>query len=189
MREQRDDTIAPSPRRPAPARSRSCGCRARKARAIGVALTGVEARPRAARRSARSAPPTARRSITASRCISPAPHSYTGEDVLELHGHGGRVVTDALLARAYALGARLAEPGEFTQRAFLNDKLDLLQAEAVADLVASGSVAAARAALRSLDGEFSARVAALQAALTQLRVKVEAWLDFPEEEIRLRRRR
>jgi tRNA modification GTPase len=113
----------------------------------------------------------------------PAPASYTGEDVVELHGHGGAVVSDRLLARAFALGARAAEPGEFTLRAFLNGKLDLLQAEAVADLVASGSASAARAALRSLDGEFSARVAAIQSALTQLRVKIEAWLDFPEEEL------
>jgi tRNA modification GTPase len=88
-----------------------------------------------------------------------------------------------LLARAFALGARPAEPGEFTLRAFLNDKLDLLQAEAVADLIASGSATAARAAVRSLDGEFSARIAALQAALTELRVHLEAWLDFPDEEL------
>jgi len=113
----------------------------------------------------------------------PAPNSYTGEDVVELHGHGGRTVSDRLLERAFTLGARGAEPGEFTLRAFLNDKLDLLQAEAVADLVASSSASAARAALRSLDGQFSARVAAIQAGLTQLRVKIEAWLDFPEEEL------
>jgi tRNA modification GTPase len=113
----------------------------------------------------------------------PAPSSYTGEDVVELQGHGGAVVSDRLLARALALGARIAEPGEFTLRAFLNGKLDLLQAEAVADLVASGSAGAARAALRSLDGEFSARVATIQSALTRLRVKIEAWLDFPEEEL------
>jgi tRNA modification GTPase len=113
----------------------------------------------------------------------PAPNSYTGEDVVELHGHGGKIVTDRLLARTFALGARAAEPGEFTLRAFLNDKLDLLQAEAVADLVSSGSATAARAALRSLDGQFSARVGEIQAALTRLRVKIEAWLDFPEEEL------
>jgi tRNA modification GTPase len=113
----------------------------------------------------------------------PAPHSYTGEDVVELQCHGGRVVSDALLARAYALGARAAEPGEFTLRAYLNDKLDLLQAEAVADLIGSGSLQAARAAQRSLDGEFSAAVAVLQSALTKLRVRVEAWLDFPDEEL------
>ena len=113
----------------------------------------------------------------------PAPHSYTGEDVVELQCHGGRVVSDALLKRAYALGARAAEPGEFTLRAYLNDKLDLLQAEAIADLIASGSLQAARAAQRSLDGEFSAAVATLQAALTKLRVRIEAWLDFPDEEL------
>lgn len=113
----------------------------------------------------------------------PAPHSYTGEDVVELQCHGGRVVSDALLKRAFALGARAAQPGEFTLRAYLNDKLDLLQAEAIADLIASGSLQAARAAQRSLDGEFSAAVATLQAALTRLRVRIEAWLDFPDEEL------
>ena len=113
----------------------------------------------------------------------PAPHSYTGEDVVELQCHGGRVVSDALLQRAFALGARAAEPGEFTLRAYLNDKLDLLQAEAIADLIASGSLQAARAAQRSLDGEFSAAVATLQTALTKLRVRIEAWLDFPDEEL------
>ena len=113
----------------------------------------------------------------------PAPHSYTGEDVVELQCHGGRVVSDALLKRAFALGARAAEPGEFTLRAYLNDKLDLLQAEAIADLIASSSLQAARAAQRSLDGEFSAAVATLQAALTKLRVRIEAWLDFPDEEL------
>jgi tRNA modification GTPase len=113
----------------------------------------------------------------------PAPHSYTGEDVLELHGHGGKVVLEALVARAVALGARRANPGEFTQRAFLNDKLDLAQAEAVADLIDAGSLAAARAALRSLQGEFSAAVHDLVEALIELRMWVEAAIDFPEEEI------
>jgi tRNA modification GTPase len=113
----------------------------------------------------------------------PAPHSYTGEDVLELHGHGNPLVQDALIKRIVALGARLAMPGEFTQRAFLNDKLDLAQAEAVADLISAGSVTAARAAMRSLQGEFSARVHELVAALTRLRVYLEAAIDFPEEEI------
>ncbi len=111
------------------------------------------------------------------------PHSYTGDDVLELHGHGNPVLQDALIARIVALGARLAMPGEFTQRAYLNDKLDLAQAEAVADLVNAGSVTAARAAMRSLQGEFSARVHTLVAALTALRVYLEAAIDFPEEEI------
>ena len=113
----------------------------------------------------------------------PAPRSYTGEDVVELHGHGGRVVSDWLLARVLELGASAAQPGEFTLRAFLNDKIDLIQAEAVADLVDSGSQLAARAALRSLDGQFSTSVQALQTQLTQLRVQIEAWLDFPDEEL------
>jgi tRNA modification GTPase len=113
----------------------------------------------------------------------PAPHSYTGEDVLELHGHGGPVPIGALVARAVELGARRALPGEFTQRAYLNDRMDLAQAEAVADLIDAGSEAAARAALRSLQGEFSARVRALDEALAQLRAHVEATIDFPTDEI------
>ncbi len=113
----------------------------------------------------------------------PAPHSFTGEDVLELHGHGGPVVLDMLLSRALELGARLARPGEFSERAFLNGKLDLAQAEAVADLIEAGSETAARSALRSLDGEFSQRVHALLEGLTRLRMYVEATIDFPEEEI------
>lgn len=113
----------------------------------------------------------------------PAPHSYTGEAVLELHGHGGPAVLAALVARAVELGARRAEPGEFTRRAYLNDKLDLAQAEAVADLIDAGSKAAARAALRSLQGAFSAEVHGLVEGLIDLRVWVEAAIDFPEEEI------
>jgi tRNA modification GTPase len=113
----------------------------------------------------------------------PAPHSLTGEDVLELQGHGGPVVLDLLLRRVLALGARQAEAGEFTQRAFLNDKLDLAQAEAIADLIDSGSAQAARAALRSLRGEFSTQVHELTEALLRLRMWVEAAIDFPEEEI------
>ncbi|HEY4368428.1 MAG TPA: tRNA uridine-5-carboxymethylaminomethyl(34) synthesis GTPase MnmE [Steroidobacteraceae bacterium] len=113
----------------------------------------------------------------------PAPASFTGEDVLELHGHGGPVVLDMVLARIVALGARLAEPGEFSRRAFLNDKIDLTQAEAIADLIDSSSTQAARAALRSLQGEFSAAVHALTEAVTETRVHVEAAIDFPEEEI------
>ena len=113
----------------------------------------------------------------------PAPHSYTGEAVLELHGHGGPLLMEALVARALELGARRAQPGEFTQRAYLNDKLDLAQAEAVADLIDAGSEAAARAALRSLQGEFSARVRSLDEALAQLRAHVEATIDFPTDEI------
>jgi tRNA modification GTPase len=115
----------------------------------------------------------------------PAPASYTGEHVLELHGHGGPVVMDLLLARVLELGARPARSGEFTERAFLNERLDLAQAEAVADLIDAGSTAAARAAARSLTGEFSKRVLDLQAALTELRTYVEAAIDFPDEELEL----
>ena len=113
----------------------------------------------------------------------PAPHSFTGEDVLELQGHGGQVVLDMLLKRCLELGARLARPGEFSERAFLNDKLDLAQAEAIADLIDSGSEQAARSALRSLQGEFSTAVNQLLTDLIELRVYVEAALDFPDEEI------
>ncbi|MBI2959937.1 MAG: tRNA uridine-5-carboxymethylaminomethyl(34) synthesis GTPase MnmE [Betaproteobacteria bacterium] len=113
----------------------------------------------------------------------PAPASYTGEDVLELQGHGGPVVLQMLLRRSLELGARLAEPGEFTRRAFLNDKLDLAQAEGVADLIDAATEAAARCALRSLRGEFSAVVDTLLRQLIDLRMLVEATLDFPEEEI------
>lgn len=113
----------------------------------------------------------------------PAPHSFTGEDVLELHGHGGRVVLDMLIQRVLELGARSARPGEFSERAFLNGKMDLVQAEAVADLIEAGSESAARSALRSLEGEFSKRVHELVEALIRLRMYVEAAIDFPEEEI------
>ena len=115
----------------------------------------------------------------------PAPHSFTGEDVLELQGHGGPVVMHMLLSRCVELGARLANPGEFTQRAFLNDKLDLAQAEAVVDLIDASTSAAARSAVRSLSGVFSSEVRGLVADLTGLRMLVEATLDFPEEEIDL----
>src|SRR5207249_2332147 len=113
----------------------------------------------------------------------PAPHSYTGEAVLELQGHGGPVVMQAVLAACLDAGARLAEPGEFTRRAFLEGKLDLAQAEAVADLIDAASRQAARSALRSLKGEFSAAIGALNAQLIELRALVEAMLDFPEEEL------
>lgn len=111
------------------------------------------------------------------------PRSYTGEDVVELHAHGNPLVLHAVLERIVELGARHARPGEFSERAFLNGKLDLAQAEAVADLVASGSLAAARAAQRSLDGEFSRRARALTAQLVRVRTWIEAAIDFPEEEI------
>ncbi|MDP1940524.1 MAG: tRNA uridine-5-carboxymethylaminomethyl(34) synthesis GTPase MnmE, partial [Gallionella sp.] len=112
-----------------------------------------------------------------------APHSYTGEDVLELQGHGGSAVLHLLLQRCLSLGVRLAEPGEFTQRAFLNDKLDLAQAESVADLIDATTSEAARSAVRSLQGEFSAAIHVLVDQLVRLRMLVEAMLDFPEEDI------
>jgi tRNA modification GTPase len=114
-----------------------------------------------------------------------APASFTGEPVLELQGHGGALVQDLLVRRAVELGCRLARPGEFSERAFLNGKLDMAQAEAVADLIDAGTEAAARAAVRSLQGEFSERIAELQAQLTGLRVEVEAAIDFPDEELEL----
>lgn len=113
----------------------------------------------------------------------PAPHSFTGEDVLELQGHGGPVVMQMLLGRCLDLGARLAEPGEFSRRAFLNGKMDLTQAEAVADLIDAATASAARSAVRSLQGEFSRAIGELNAELINLRMLVEATLDFPEEEI------
>jgi len=113
----------------------------------------------------------------------PAPHSYTGEAVLELQGHGGPVVLHTLLAACLDAGARLAEPGEFTRRAFLEGRIDLAQAEAVADLIDAASRGAARSALRSLQGEFSAAIEALAAQLVELRTLTEAMLDFPEEEV------
>jgi len=113
----------------------------------------------------------------------PGPASYTGEDVLELQGHGGPVVLQMVLRRCLELGARLAEPGEFSRRAFLNDKIDLAQAEAVADLIEAATETAARCALRSLRGEFSKVIGNLAKQLVELRMLVEATLDFPEEEI------
>ncbi|MEQ1515444.1 MAG: tRNA uridine-5-carboxymethylaminomethyl(34) synthesis GTPase MnmE [Usitatibacteraceae bacterium] len=112
-----------------------------------------------------------------------APHSYTGEDVLELQGHGGPAVMNRLLRRCLALGCRIARPGEFTERAFLNGKLDLAQAESVADLIAASSEEAARSAVRTLTGEFSECVHGITRRLVELRMHVEACIDFPEEEI------
>jgi len=112
----------------------------------------------------------------------PAPRSYTGQTVLELHGHGGPVVLQLLLKRCLELGARLAQPGEFTRRAYLNDKLDLAQAESVADLIDAATEAAARSALRSLRGEFSQQIMELVQATIDLRARVEAAIDFPDEE-------
>jgi tRNA modification GTPase len=112
-----------------------------------------------------------------------APHSFTGEDVVELQGHGGPVVMDLLLKRVLGLGARMARPGEFSERAFLNDKLDLAQAEAIADLIDASSEQAARSAVRSLSGVFSEKIQTLVESLITLRIYVEAAIDFPDEEI------
>src|SRR5690606_16531150 len=138
---------------------------------IATRLTGKAPAPRRAERATFRAPDGT--AIDQGLVLYfPGPRSYTGEDVVELHGHGGAVVTDWLLETLYAQGARPAEPGEFTLRAFLNDKLDLAQAEAVADLIESGSRAAAKAALRSLDGAFSDAVERVRDSLTRLRVHV-----------------
>jgi tRNA modification GTPase len=115
----------------------------------------------------------------------PAPASYTGEHVLELQGHGGALVLDLLLARLLELKCRMARAGEFSERAFLNGKIDIAQAEAIADLIDAGTSAAARAAVRSMQGEFSAHIHALQAQITELRTLVEAAIDFPDEELDL----
>lgn len=112
-----------------------------------------------------------------------APHSFTGEDVVELHSHGSPAVVDQLIKTSVSHGARMAQPGEFSQRAFLNGKMDLVQAEAVADLIASGSDLAARSALRSLKGEFSKQIEVLAQQILDLRIYVEAAIDFPDEEI------
>jgi tRNA modification GTPase len=154
----------------------------RGAREIGMRICGALAPPRHARlaefRAADGAPIDQGLAL-----YFAAPHSYTGEDVVELQGHGGALVMQLLLRRCVELGARIAEPGEFTRRAFLNGRLDLAQAESVADLIDASSVEAARSAARSLAGEFSKRVRALVAALVDLRMHVEACIDFPEEEI------
>jgi tRNA modification GTPase len=113
----------------------------------------------------------------------PAPASYTGEHVLELQGHGGTLILDVVLNRLLELGCRVARPGEFSERAFLNGKIDIAQAEAIADLIDAGTTAAARAAVRTMQGEFSARIANLQSRITDLRAYVEAAIDFPDEEI------
>jgi tRNA modification GTPase len=153
-----------------------------RARAIGITLSGLEAKPR----HAHYGPWHDHQGEVIDQGLQlffPGPHSFTGEDVLELQGHGGPVVLDMLLQRCLQLGARQARPGEFSERAFLNDKLDLAQAEAIADLIEASSAQAARNALRSLQGEFSRRVHGLTEKLIELRIYVEAAIDFPEEEI------
>jgi len=179
---RRDDTIAALATPPGIGALSVIRVSGAAARDIARALTGRAPRPRIADlrtfRDANGA--TLDRGLV---LFFPGPGSFTGEDVVELHCHGGRFVSDAVLAAVFRSGARPAEAGEFTLRAFLNDKIDLVQAEAIADLVASGSAAAARAAVRSLEGELSSAVAELQHALTTLRVRIEAWLDFPDEEL------
>ena len=113
----------------------------------------------------------------------PAPHSFTGESVLELQGHGGMVILDALVQRCVSLGARVARPGEFSERAFINDKMDLAQAEAIADLIDASSIEAAKSAVRSMQGDFSKLINQLVEEMIQIRIYVEAAIDFPEEEI------
>ena len=151
-------------------------------RAVARAVTGEEPQPRQARL-ARFLDADGALIDEGIALFFAAPHSYTGEDVLELQGHGGPYVMHSLLRRCVALGARLAEPGEFTRRAFLNDRIDLAQAEGVADLIDASSAEAARSAARSMAGEFSHRVRELVSGLTELRAHVEACIDFPEEEI------
>jgi tRNA modification GTPase len=162
---------------------------------IGIVRLSGAAVPRIARAVLGSLPPPRRATLALARdargaaldegiaLYFPAPRSYTGEEVLEFHGHGGPVVMHALLGAFLDAGARLAEPGEYTRRAFLNGRLDLAQAEAVADLIDAASAEAARSALRSLEGEFSAAVRDLAGALAELRALTEAMLDFPEEEV------
>lgn len=149
---------------------------------MATALTGLQLKPRFATYT----PLLSADGTTLDQGIAiyfPAPHSYTGEEVLELQGHGGSAVLQSLLQRCLELGARLAQPGEFTQRAFLNDKMDLAQAESVADLIDATTEQAARSAMRSLQGEFSTAIRGVVTRLIDLRMLVEATLDFPEEEI------
>jgi tRNA modification GTPase len=153
-----------------------------KVESIAAAVTGRVPKPRLATLAAfRDA--SGERIDEGIALYYPAPHSYTGEAVLELQGHGGPLVMGSVLRACLDAGARLAEPGEFTRRAFLEGKLDLAQAEAVADLIEASSEEAARAALRSLTGEFSAAIDALLSPLVELRALTEAMLDFPEEEV------
>ncbi len=166
-------------------RRRRGGSRVRRAacRPIVAGIVAARRSRRARRRSRRFARRGGEALDQGLALYFPAPRSYTGEDVLELHGHGGPAVLRLLLARCVELGARLARPGEFTQRAFLNGKLDLAQAESVADLIDAATATAARAAARSLSGAFSREIRALVDALIELRMFTEATLDFPEEDI------
>lgn len=153
-----------------------------RALSIGRELTGKNFKPRHAH-FARIRDASGRFLDSGIALYFPAPHSFTGEDVVELQAHGGPVIMDLLLSACIAAGARQARPGEFSERAYLNDKLDLTQAEAIADLINSTTEQAALNASRSLQGEFSRQINTLVELVTQLRVYVEAAIDFPEEEI------
>lgn len=158
----------------------------KKSQHLAKQITGCELQPRHAHYSRFFASNDDGTSAAIDQGIAlffPGPHSFTGEDVLELQAHGGPVILDFLLKEVIRLGARVARPGEFSERAFLNNKLDLTQAEAIADLIDSSSEQAARNAFRSLQGEFSKKIHTLVESVTQLRVYVEAAIDFPEEEI------
>jgi tRNA modification GTPase len=182
MKSQHAETIAAIATAPGGAAISIVRMSGPQAIAIAASIAGGDIRPREAQlRTLRAANGEA---IDTALVLSfPGPHSYSGEDLVEFQIHGSAVIGDWLLETLFAAGARPAEPGEFTLRAFLNDKLDLTQAEAVADLVASQSRAGASAASRSLQGRFSTRVSSLQSRLTQVRVQLEAHLDFPDEDI------
>ena len=150
--------------------------------ALAAALLGTVPAPRVATRATFKGPGGAPLDDGIA-LFFPEPASYTGEDVLELQGHGGPVVLQLILRRCIELGARLAEPGEFSRRAFMNDKLDLVQAEGIADLIDAATEAAAQCALRSLRGEFSERIRSLVRQLVEVRALIEATLDFPEEDL------
>jgi tRNA modification GTPase len=165
-----------------PGRGGVCILRVSGPRALALAATVAGALPPARQAALRALHDESGELIDRGLVLAfPGPHSFTGEDVVEFQLHGSPVVAAQLLRRLVALGAREAGPGEFTRRAFVNGRMDLAQAEAVADLIQSVSEEAARAAMRSLEGEFSARVEALSAALVSLRVRLEAGMDFPEE--------
>lgn len=176
------DTIAAQATAPGQAAIAVVRISGAKARPLAEALAGRMLSPRRAEL-CRFSTPSGEPIDEGIAIFYPAPRSFTGEDVVELQCHGSPVVVDWLLDTLYSAGARPAEPGEFSLRAFLNDKLDLPQAEAIADLIASDSRAQALAATRSLTGRFSEAVAHLQTELTQLRVLCESWLDFPDEDI------
>jgi tRNA modification GTPase len=152
------------------------------ARAIALEVLGFQPKPRYAH-FAQFRDPDGQVLDEGIAIFFPSPASFTGEDILEFQGHGGPVILDILLQRLLSLGPRIAHPGEFSERAFLNDKIDLAQAEAIADLIDSASQQAAKSAVRSLQGEFSKLIHGLVEALTKLRMHIEAAIDFPEDEI------